>query len=72
MAQMASGIAGYTGTLAVKMLKPTPPGRRIDYETGVDRVDGRKIYVWVKYRDAETLVAEAQIGFTAPKAGTAR
>ena len=72
MAQMASGIAGYTGTLTVKMLRPTPLGRRIDYEAGVDRVDGRKIYVWAKSRDAETLLAEAEIVFIAPRAGMPR
>src|SRR4051812_39791048 len=37
-AQMASGKAGYTGTLTVKMLKPTPLRTRIDYEAGFDRV----------------------------------
>src|SRR5216110_2614792 len=58
MAQLSAGIAGYTGTLTVKMLRPTPLNRRIDYEAGVDRVDGRKIYVWAKSRDADTLLAE--------------
>jgi hypothetical protein len=72
MAQMASGIAGYTGTLTVKMLRPTPLNTRIDYEAGVDRVDGRKIYVWARSRDADTLLAEAEIVFIAPKAGMPR
>jgi hypothetical protein len=45
-AQTASGTAGYTGTLTIKMLGPTPLGKRIDYEAGVDRVEGRKIHVW--------------------------
>ena len=69
MAQMASGIAGYTGTLTVKMLRPTPLGRRIDYEAGVDRVDGRKIYVWAKSRDVDIVLAEAEIVFITPKGG---
>jgi Thioesterase superfamily len=72
MAQMASGSAGYTGTLTVKMLRPTPLGKRIDYEAGVERVDGRKIYVWAKSRDVDTLLAEAEIVFIAPKAGMPR
>jgi hypothetical protein len=72
MAQMASGSAGYTGTLTVKMLRPTPLNKRIDYEAGVERVDGRKIYVWAKSRDAATLLAEAQILFIAPEAGMPR
>jgi len=72
MAQMASGSAGYTGTLTVKMLRPTPLGKRIDYEAGVERVEGRKIYVWARSRDADTLLAEAQIVFIAPKDGLPR
>ena len=39
-AQTLSGIAGYTGTLTVKMLRPTPLERRIDYEAGVTRGRG--------------------------------
>jgi hypothetical protein len=71
-AQMASGIAGYTGTLTVKMLRPTPLNRRIDYTAGVDRVDGRKIYVWgTSECDGERL-GECQIVFIAPKDGTPR
>jgi len=71
-AQMASGIAGYTGTLTVKMLRPTPLGRRIDYTAGVDRVDGRKIYVWgTSECDGERL-GECQIVFIAPRIGIPR
>jgi len=54
------------------MLRPTPLNRRIDYEAGVDRVDGRKIYVWAKSRDADKLLAEAEIVFIAPKTGIPR
>jgi acyl-coenzyme A thioesterase PaaI-like protein len=69
-AQMASGIAGYTGTLTVKMLRPTPLGRRIDYESGLDRVDGRKIWCWARSWDGPTQLAEATIVFIAPKDGS--
>jgi hypothetical protein len=68
-AQVASGIAGYTGTLTVKMLRPTPLHRRIDYRAGVDRVEGRKIFVWGKAWDGDTLLGEAEIVFIAPKDG---
>jgi acyl-coenzyme A thioesterase PaaI-like protein len=68
-AQMASGRAGYTGTLTVKMLKPTPLGRRIDYEAGVDHAEGRKIWVRAKSWDGDTQLAEATILFIAPKTG---
>lgn len=66
-AQALSGASGPTGTLTVKMLRPTPLNKRIDYEAGVDRVDGRKIYVWgTAACDGERL-AEADIVFIAPK-----
>jgi hypothetical protein len=68
-AQMASGFAGYTGTLTVKMRRPTPLGRRIDFEAGLDRVDGRKIFCWGKSWDEDTLLCEATILFVAPRDG---
>ncbi len=69
-AQMASGQAGYTGTLTVKMRRPTPLNRRLDYEAGVDRVEGRKIWVWGKCRDGDELLSEAEIVFISPKDGS--
>lgn len=65
-AQMASGIAGFTGTLTVKMIKPTPLYRRIDYAAGVDRVEGRKIWCWGTAHDGDKLLAEAECLFIAP------
>ena len=68
-AQTLSGLAGFTGTLTVKMLRPTPLNQRIDYEAGIDRVEGRKIFVWgTADCDGERL-AEAAIVFIAPKDG---
>ena len=69
-AQVASGQAGYTGTLTVKMLRPTPLGRRIDYEAGVDHVDGRKIWVWARSSCDGECLAEASIVFIAPRDGS--
>ena len=68
-AQMASGFAGYTGTLTVKMRRPTPLDRRIDFEAGLDRVDGRKIFCWGKSWDEDTLLCDATILFVAPREG---
>jgi acyl-coenzyme A thioesterase PaaI-like protein len=65
-AQMASGIAGFTGTLTVKMVRPTPLYRRIDYAAGVDRTEGRKIFCWGTAHDGDKLLAEAQCVFIAP------
>jgi len=69
-AQTASGSAGYTGTLTVKMLRPTPLHRRIDYEAGVERVEGRKIWVWGTADCDGVRLAEAEILFIAPRDGT--
>ncbi|MEX0666527.1 MAG: hotdog fold domain-containing protein [Acidimicrobiia bacterium] len=69
-AQTLSGIAGYTGTLTVRMMRPTPLLRRIDYEAGVDHVDGRKIYVWAHSSCDGERLAEAEIVFIAPRDGS--
>jgi len=68
-AQMASGKAGYTGTLTVKMLRPTPLYKRIDYEARFDRMDGRKIWVTAGSWCGDEQLAEAEILFIAPKHG---
>lgn len=60
VAQMASGQAGFTGTLTVKMRRPTPLHTPITYEAGVEDVRGRKIICrGTSYADGE-LVAEAE------------
>jgi acyl-coenzyme A thioesterase PaaI-like protein len=69
-AQMASGRAGYTGTLTVKMRRPTPLHRRLDYAAGVDRVEGRKIWVWGTCHDGDELLSEAEIVFISPRDGS--
>jgi acyl-coenzyme A thioesterase PaaI-like protein len=66
-AQSASGTAGYTGTLTVRMLRPTPLHRRIDYAAGVERVEGRKIFVWGTAMLGGVLLAESQIVFIEPR-----
>ena len=68
-AQTLSGIAGFTGTLTIRMLRPTPLLRRIDYEGGVTRVEGRKIFTWGRAAHAGELVAEAEGLFVSPRAG---
>ena len=69
-AQMASGRAGYTGTLTVRMVRPTPLQRRIDYEAHVDRVEGRKIWVQATSSCDGALLGEASIVFIAPRDGS--
>jgi len=68
LAQMASGKAGFTGTLTVKMLKPTPLNQRIDYEAWLDHVDGRKTWCKANARHGEELLGEAEIVFISPRA----
>lgn len=68
-AQMMSKQAGYTGTLVVRMRRPTPLNKRIDYEAVVDRIAGRKIFVsGTAHCDGE-LLADAEIVFIAPADG---
>ena len=69
VAQMTSGSAGFTGTFTVKMLRPTPLFRRIDYVGRVARVEGRKIYCTGQSFDTRVLLAEAEVVFIAPKGG---
>ena len=68
-AQMSSGYAGFTGTLTVRMIRPTPLNRRIDYEAGVRSVEGRKILCWGTAKDGEDLLAEAECLFIRPRSG---
>ena len=68
-AQMASGLAGFTGTLTVRMVRPTPLNEVIDYEAGVRHVEGRKILCWGVARHGEVVVAEAECLFIRPKSG---
>jgi acyl-coenzyme A thioesterase PaaI-like protein len=67
LAQMASGKAGYTGTLTVRMLKPTPLNRRISYEAHLARAEGRKIWCRATAHDGDELLADAEILFITPR-----
>jgi acyl-coenzyme A thioesterase PaaI-like protein len=67
VAQMASGTAGFTGTLTVKMRRPTPLDTLIEYEAGVIEQRGRKIVCWGTARANGELVAEAECLFVTPK-----
>ncbi len=43
LAAVVAGVGGFTGTLAVRYLKPTPIGVDLDFEAHVQSVDGRKV-----------------------------
>jgi hypothetical protein len=67
VAQVASGRPGMTGTMTVRLLRPTPLGRRIEYEGWVDEVDGRKTVAAGKATLDGEVLAEAEGIFIAPR-----
>lgn len=69
VAQAASGLAGLTGTLEVRLRSGTPLHERIDYEAGVLGHEGRKIIAWGKSYHAGVLLAEATGTFIEPRGG---
>ncbi len=69
VAQAASGVAGFTGTLTVRLSGGTPLHRRIDYEAGVRSVDGRKVTAWGRSLLDGQLLAEAEGIFIEPRGG---
>jgi hypothetical protein len=60
VAQAATGTAGFTGTLTIRLRRPTPLFQPIDYEGGVDREEGRKIHAWGRSTCAGEVTAEAE------------
>jgi acyl-coenzyme A thioesterase PaaI-like protein len=69
VAQAASGTAGFTGTLTVRLVARTPLHERIDYEAGVQERSGRKVTVWGRSTLNGELLAEATGIFIAPRGG---
>jgi len=69
VAQAASGIAGFTGTLSVRLHAGTPLNQRIDYEAGVSSHEGRKVIAWGKSFFDGQLLAEAEGIFIEPRGG---
>lgn len=66
VAQIASGSAGFTATLTVRLEALTPLHSRIDYEGWVDRVEGRKIFVHGRSTLGEKVLATAEGIFISP------
>lgn len=63
VAQMASGRAGYTGTLQVRYLAVTPLHTTVTYEAGVDRMEGRRLHMWARSTAEGRTCAEADAVF---------
>jgi hypothetical protein len=68
-AQTLSGTAGFTGTLTIRMVRPTPLHRPIAYEAGLTSLIGRKITVWARASSDGEAVAEAEGLFITPRGG---
>jgi acyl-coenzyme A thioesterase PaaI-like protein len=69
VAQSASGVAGLTGTLEVRLRRGTPLHREISYEAGVESVSGRKVVAWGRSTLDGELLAEATGVFIEPRGG---
>lgn len=69
VAQAASGLAGLTGTLEVRLRRGTPLNRRIDYVGGVTGVEGRKVFAWGQSLLDGVVLAEATGIFIEPRGG---
>lgn len=59
IAQMAAGVAGYTGTLEVRYLSVTPLHTVVTIEAGVADRDGRRLRMWARASAAGRVCAEA-------------
>jgi acyl-coenzyme A thioesterase PaaI-like protein len=60
VAQMVTGLAGFTGTLTVRYRQLTPIGTRIDYEARPGERNGRKLTMCATASANGELVAEAE------------
>jgi hypothetical protein len=49
------------------MRKPTPLHTRIEYEAGVDSIDGRKIKVWATSKARGEVVADCDALMVTPR-----
>lgn len=67
VAQSISGQSGMTGTLTIRMRRPTPLFTEIAYEGGVDRVEGRKVFAWGRSYADDQLLCESEGVFIAPR-----
>jgi len=66
MAGVVAGIGGFTGTLTVRYLKPTPIGIDLDLEAHVQSVDGRKVTVTGQIAARGEVCATAEAIFIRP------
>ncbi|MBE7162235.1 MAG: hypothetical protein INR72_13400 [Williamsia herbipolensis] len=68
-AALSSGKVARTAYLTVNYRSITPLYRDLTVRTGIDRIDGRKIFVTATMHDGDRLCAEADGLFVALKPG---
>lgn len=66
-AQQASGRAGMTASLNIRLKRPTPLGVELLIEAGLQRIDGRKIHVTGRCTSSGVLLSEAEALFISPR-----
>ena len=66
MAAVAAGIGGFTGTLTVRYLRPTPIASDLDLEARVESMDGRKVIATGQISSDGEVCATAEATFIRP------
>ena len=64
---VVSGHGGYTGTLTVRYISPTPLDRELHAKAWVHEMGDRKAVIFGELRDGDQLCAEAEGVFVRPK-----
>jgi acyl-coenzyme A thioesterase PaaI-like protein len=54
------GLGAYTGTLTIRYERPTPIGRELTFDAGVDRTEGRKVFTIGTISDDGEVTARAE------------
>ena len=62
-AQVLSGVAGMTGTMMVRYLRPTPVNVALDVEAHVEWTEGRKVFTSGRCSHSGVVTAEAEAVF---------
>ena len=70
MAAVVAGVGGFTGTLTVRYLRPTPIATDLDLRAQVESVDGRKVMVTGQIASEGQVCATAEATFIRPNFAT--
>ena len=70
MTAVVAGVGGFTGTMTVRYLRPTPIATDLELEARVESTDGRKVTVTGQISSAGESCATAQATFIRPNLAT--